>query len=514
MPLAAEEAAADNPGPLGTGIHAQAALVTAIALVTSSLHRLIITDKGRYLARGWDWDSIPGTNKVRWLAHVLFKVARSTVQRAIEKTKKKLTAPKKRGPKINSDPISLWPSLYAMISAYVATQRKNGDIVNVHKLAVHLQDETDEGQSGGLTFSYLFCRYWLKKFGFAYGHIHRKVSDARNKKYVLEWLLAYAKRRKRFAQNPTASDRKKILVFTDEAAVRRDHTGNYSWYPPESGGRVWGKCAGSSIRWGVVQSILTYWEEGSAQPPRKRRKKDAPQDPVVEGWVRKFACPDETLYTWNCTASKTPTIHNGNMRTEKFLTYLRAVLEYVRKTYPSRGIELHLDNAKYHKQHTDYSQNLNSLSKSALKGWIMEFAPPEEGFDCKESFEDEDGADLTKAQLLGLALQFQVDPLNKVEALVAEFGGTVEYTAPYWSMVQPVEDYFNNMKFDYGSCWDAIHRDKNVGKAIKEFNKSIPALHVEGWVRHTDEFCARVDAKDKATFDLGSYEALEAHGLA
>ena len=69
----------------------------------------------------------------------------------------------KRGPEINSDPISLWPSLYAVISAYVATQRKNGDIVNVHKLAVHLQDETDEGQNRGLTFSYLFCKYWFKK---------------------------------------------------------------------------------------------------------------------------------------------------------------------------------------------------------------------------------------------------------------------------------------------------------------------------------------------------------------
>ena len=81
-----------------------------------------------------------------------------------------------------------------MIAAYVATQRKNGDIVNIHKLAVYLQDECGDEQ---LTFTYVMCRYWLKKFGFSYGHIHRKVSDARNKKYVLEWLLAYAKRRKR-----------------------------------------------------------------------------------------------------------------------------------------------------------------------------------------------------------------------------------------------------------------------------------------------------------------------------
>ena len=77
-----------------------------------------------------------------------------------------------------------------------------------------------------------------------------------------------------------------------------------------------------------------------------------------------------------------------------------------------------------------------------------------------------------------------------------------------------IKDYFNNLKFDYGSCWDAIHRDKNVGNAIKQFNKSIPNLHVEGWVRHSDEFCIKVNAKDKATFDLASYEALVAHGLA
>ena len=513
MPSAELEEKADNP--LGKGNHAQAALVTAIALVTSSLHRLIINEKGRYLARGWDWEGIPGTNKCRWLAHVLFKVALSTIQRAVERTKKKAPQPKKRGPKVTSDPITLWPTLYAVIAAYVAKQRKNGDIVNIHKLAVYLQDECGDEE---LTFTYVMCRYWLKKFGFSYGHIHRKVSDARNKKYILEWLLAYCKRRKRYAENPTAADRNKILLFIDEAALRRDHTGNYSWFPPEKGGRIWGKCVGSSIRWGVVACILTWWEQATTEdqekPPRKRRKKDAPQDPSVPGWVRKFACPDETLYAWNCTVSKTITIENGNMRTDKFLKYLRTVLEYVRKTYPSRQIELHIDNAKYHKQNTEYSQNLNSLSKTALKGWIMEFAPPEEGFDCKEAFEDGDGLDLTKAQLLDLALQFQVDPLNKVQELVAEFGGKVEYTAPYWSMAMPVEDYFNNMKFDYGACWDAIHRDKNVGKAVKEFNKSVPLEHVEGWCRHTDEFCIRVDAKDKATFDLGSYEALVEHGLA
>ena len=128
-----------------------------------------------------------------------------------------------------------------------------------------------------------------------------------------------------------------------------------------------------------------------------------------------------------------------------FLPYLRKVLEFVRARFPDRTIELHIDNAKYHKQHTDYSQNLSSLNRLALKSWIMEFAPPEEGFDCQESFEDEDGAEPTKAQLLDLALQFQIDPLNKVEELVAEFGGKVEYTAPYWSMAQPMEDYFNNM---------------------------------------------------------------------
>ena len=101
--MAEEEAEAGNP--LGKGLHAQAALVTAIALVTSSLHRLVITDKGRYLARGWDWESIPGSNKSRWLAHMLFKVATSTIQRAVERSKKKLTAPKKRRGGRKSTPI-------------------------------------------------------------------------------------------------------------------------------------------------------------------------------------------------------------------------------------------------------------------------------------------------------------------------------------------------------------------------------------------------------------------------
>ena len=66
--------------------------------------------------------------------------------------------------------------------------------------------------------------------------------------------------------------------------------------------------------------------------------------------------------------------------------------------------------------------------------------------------------------------------LKKVEELVAEFGGKVEYTAPYWSMAQPMEDYFNNLKLDYGS-WDALHRDKNVGKAVKLFEAKIKLHH-------------------------------------
>ena len=495
-------------------------MATAVSLVQENLHRMIVKDKEKYLGRGWDWGEIPGSNKARWLAHELLGVAESTVQRAVSRKRKleekKVTTlkPKKRGRETESNPINAWHSLYVLIAAYVATQRKNGDVVTVHKLAVHLQDEAGDET---LIFSYNMVRYWLKKFGFSYGHIHRKVSDARNKEYVLKWLLAYCKRRTRYAKNPTVADKKKILIFMDEAALRRDHTGSYSWYPPGPGGRIWGKSVGSSIRWGVVQCLLTYWTQATPEEPpkpaRKRSKKDAEKDPEVQSWTRKFERAKETLHVWNCTASKTPTAFNGNMRTDMFLPYLRKVLEYIRARFPDRTIELHIDNAKYHKQHTDYSQNLNSLNRLALKSWIMEFAPPEEGFDCQESFEDEDGAEPTKAQLLDLALQFQIDPLNKVEELVAEFGGKVEYTAPYWSMAQPMEDYFNNMKWDYGS-WDALHRDKNVGKAVKLFDAKVTEEFAEGFCRHTDEFCFRVDAKDEGTFDLGSHAKLVEYGLA
>ena len=311
----------------------------------------------------------------------------------------------------------------------------------------------------------------------------------------------------------------------DEAALRRDHTGSYSWYPSEPGGRIWGKSVGSSIRWGIVQCLLTYWTQGTpeeqaehqAKPPRKRRKKggqEPAKDPEVEGWIRKFECPNQTLHCWNCTTTKTPSPENGNMRTEMFLPYLKKVLEFIRGRFPSRAIELHIDNAQYHKQNSDYSRNLNSLNVSDLVGWVIRNAPPGEGFDCEEAFEDQDGNLPSKAELLALALQFQIDPLNKVQALVAEFGGTVEYTAPYWSMAQPMEDYFNNLKFDYGSCWDALHRGKNVGQAVHMFQKGVPQEHIEGWVRYSDDFCFRVDVKDKATFDLGSYEQLVEHGLA
>ena len=69
------------------------------------------------------------------------------------------------------------------------------------------------------------------------------------------------------------------------------------------------------------------------------------------------------------------------------------------------------------------------------------------------------------------------------------------------------------MKLDYGS-WDALHRDKNVGKAVKLFDAKVTEEFAEGFCRHTDEFCFRVDAKEEGTFDLGSHAKLVEYGLA
>ena len=55
---------------------------------------------------------------------------------------------------------------------------------------------------------------------------------------------------------------------------------------------------------------------------------------------------------------------------------------------------------------------------------------------------------------------------------------------------------------------------KMLGRLCKCSKKVCPGSTLRGWVRYSDEFCFRVDAKDKGTFDLWSYEKLAEHGLA
>ena len=72
------------------------------------------------------------------------------------------------------------------------------------------------------------------------------------------------------------------------------------------------------------------------------------------------------------------------------------------------------------------------------------------------------------------------------------------------------------MKHDY-KLWDAIFKTANVGKSIRLFDSSFDqaeyARHIEGFTRHTDEFCYLVHCRDYKHLGSQLIEKLDALGL-
>jgi hypothetical protein len=446
--------------------------------------------------------------------------------------------PKRKGP-TPKDGRLVQPVLFETISKRIDEAQLEGDVVTIHKLAVELQElseagklgesESDGGPDAPLrekAFTYEYVRYWLKRFGMEYGRLNRKWGVGRCREYVLRWLLSYSERRARWAHfNPAESSTSiseaealTVQCFIDEAFLYRNDSGNYSWH--RKGDCQWAKAKGASQRWGIVQCMFTWWEklpegEDTPQPgprPRKRRKKHHEADPAnPPGWIRRFAKFECTLECWNCMPTKT---EKRNMNTERFLKWLKKVCDFCKKQWPGRVVCMHFDNASYHKTHSEYSKNLDAkkLSAADLMTWIMRFAPPEEGYDSIESFDDEDGVTLPKSELREIAKSFQKDPKNQIEALLSQYGYKSEYTAPLWPSAQPMELYWNNGKGDY-RLWNALDKTGDVAKSIRQVDRSFEASDIEGFVRHTDEFCKLVALRSYDTLGKLVIDEMDRHGL-
>lgn len=137
--------------------------------------------------------------------------------------------------------------------------------------------------------------------------------------------------------------------------------------------------------------------------------------------------------------------------------------------------------------------------------WILEHAPPEYGYDDIATLHDADGNLLPKNDLKWIVKNLCHNHPNKITQLVKSFNNKfrVEFTPPYWPHCCPVELLWNNLKFDYRR-WDSHFKVNQVSASVRSFLEEITAQDCEGWVRHTDDFCIKVAARDAAT--LKEYE--------
>ena len=139
--------------------------------------------------------------------------------------------------------------------------------------------------------------------------------------------------------------------------------------------------------------------------------------------------------------------------------------------------------------------------------WILQHAPAEYGYDDLSTLQDENGNMRPKANLQWIVNNLCHNQPHKIVELVESYDHRyrVEFTPPYWPHVQPVELMWNNLKDDYRKLpyTDKIH---DVKLSVRNFMETVPSSDCEGWVRHTDDFCAKIVNRDEAT--LAQYEIL------
>ena len=167
---------------------------------------------------------------------------------------------------------------------------------------------------------------------------------------------------------------------------------------------------------------------------------------------------------------------------------------------------IHLDNASYHKSKNPSFLDMSSqLTQEQIAEWILKNSPAEYGYDTLEDLQDENGDLLAIDDLKWIVNNFCPNHPDKITELIKSYDPEweVEFTAPYWCHVCPVELLWNNQKLDYRG-WDTESKKGRVNESVKTFMEKVTSRDVEGFYRHTDEFCFKINDKDEAF--LKSYE--------
>ena len=497
---------------LGKGKHAKPEFKQAAAKAHKGLQTLFkdkVLAKGKHFKTRFPLTKKSKTRLQQCIAYLL-GIAPITVERCVNylasnTTNEVLELPKKRGRgKLTKQQYQeKYGNVYNAILSYLQDARKNGETATVDKLLEFLRKE-EPGRRVAAYVSYSALRYYLIRMGFKHGRISRKVSSGRYKSYVIAWLISYCTRRAQFARNPTAAQLKEVHFYVDESFIYRNDSGNFSYYVPGEQS-AWGKAKGNGQRWGLVHGVWSWWEPDSEdgkeeEPPRKRRKKENPPDPKVPGYTRKFRIYEDTLHVWNCA-------NKNNMNTKKFLDCLHKVCGFFDKNFPRDcKLVIHMDNASYHKtKNPEYLDLSSQLTQEQVAAWIVKHAPAEYGFDDLESLQDENGDFLPMKDLKDIVNNVCANHPNKCVELVKDCNDTweIEFTPPYWSHVMPVEFLWNNFKLDYRG-WDSNAKVARVNESVKKFMDYVVDKDVEGFIRHTDDFCFKIADKDDAF--LKSYE--------
>ena len=61
----------------------------------------------------------------------------------------------------------------------------------------------------------------------------------------------------------------------------------------------------------------------------------------------------------------------------------------------------------------------------------------------------------------------------------------------------PQEFLWNNLKHDYRG-WDFKDKSPRVNESVKTFMEAVNYSDIEGFIRHTDEFCFKISDRDEA----------------
>lgn len=494
-----------NEQTLGTGHHAETQLKHATAKCFQRLKQLIAS---KVLVKGQRYKTrFPQYYKLRACVAFLMGVSVMTVRRSMEFLKNNnqnaalpKTKPSGRKKMTKAEYQQKYGTVYNAIFQFLRDCKKEGITAKIDDLVAFLR--TEEPGRGARQMSYDAVRYYMIKMGFRHGRLTRRIASRRYLAYVINWLVAYCKRRTEYARNPTPEQKKEVHFMCDESFVYRNDSGWYGFFIPGDN-LFWGKAKGSAQRWGIFHGLFTWWEQddveeepvyGPPLPPRKRRKKDSDPDPQVPGYTRRFEIFNQTLHCWNCA-------NQNNMNNAKFLQCLDKVCQYVQNNFAEdRILVIHLDNASYHKSaNPDYLDLSNAaLTRQEIADWIMRNAPEEYGFDDISVLQNEDGTLFSMRDLKFIVNNYCPNHPSKILELIKSYNENwrVEFTPPYWPHTQPSELLWNNFKTDYRG-WDPKDKTPRVNESVKTFMNAVTSRDVEGFIRHTDEFCFKINDQDQ-----------------